>query len=332
MSERLPVGEASPREQSAQHPSTSDDLTDRLLADRQSERKYKAWRLALYFVLFGLPPIIYLGIFLFAHEWPWEQKDAVAIVHVTGPIDAEAKASADRIIPALHLAFESKRIKAIVLSIDSPGGAPVESERIYRAIAQFKREHPKPVVSVINNLGASAAYMIALHTDQIYAARYSLVGSIGTIVEGWDVHKPLEKFEVSRRVYASGELKAMLSPYIQMSQQADAAARELVTEMGKQFRGELEAARGKKLKAGVDYGTGQVWGGQRALDLGLVDANMTLDEVVKTRWNLPTSDYGPKSVAVPFMGVFGEWCGDVLAHAFAKVGATGTLGSSITLR
>jgi protease-4 len=71
-----------------------------------------------------------------------------------------SSASADKIIPALEKVFSNSNVKGVILSIDSPGGAPVESERINNAIVSLKKKYNKPIIAVINNLGAAAAYMV----------------------------------------------------------------------------------------------------------------------------------------------------------------------------
>lgn len=179
-----------------------------------------------------------------------------------------------------------------------------QAERIYTAIDSWRKSHPKPVIAVINNLGASAAYMVALHCDEIYAGKYSLVGSIGAVLSGWDFHKALERVDVGQRVYASGNLKAMLNPYLPMSPEADNKAKDLVAKMGQQFRLELETERKGKLASGVDFGSGEIWGGIEAQKLGLIDGVSTLDQVVKSRWpDLKIHGFGPGNAnGLPLIG------------------------------
>jgi protease IV len=203
-------------------------------------------------------------------------------------------------------------VKAVVISIDSPGGSPVESERIYRVIESYKQSHPKPVIAVINNIGASAAYMIALHADKIVAGNYSLVGSVGAIMAGWDLHKAIEKVEISQRVYASGTLKSMLNPFLPMTPEADRKAQELVSMMGQQFTDELVATRGPKLKAGINYGTGEVWDGVEAAKIGLVDEIGTLDDYIQRTWDRPLYDYGPRRGGLGFSAVASQWVRETL--------------------
>lgn len=273
----------------------TDDLVRDVLRERASERRWKTIKRSL-MVIAGVG---FFGMYMFGFTkqmgWFSLPNSAItAVVHIDGEISAGATASAEQVVPLLKKAFEAKNVKAVVLSIDSPGGAPVEAERIYQAVKAFRKANPKPVVAVINNVGASAAYMVALHTDTIYAANYSLVGSVGAVLTGWDFHKALEKLQISQRVYASGNLKSMLNPYMPMTPEADRKAQEMVSKMGERFKAEVHAARGKKLRAGVDYTTGEVWDGIEAKEIGLIDEIGTLDTVVM-KWDAKVHDMGPRS-------------------------------------
>lgn len=263
-------------------------------SERKSERRWKLFFQGLFFLAPLIVGGLYFLFFLNSTGFRWGPfSDVVGVVRIDGQISSGSPASADKIIPALEKAFANTNVKAVVLSIDSPGGAPVEAERIYSAIASLKKKHNKPVVAVINNLGASAAYMIALHSDKIVAGKYSLVGSIGAIMAPWELHRAIAKFDVSQRVYASGKLKSFLNPFTPVSPEVDAKAKKLVDQMGQTFIGELRTACGTSLKSGIDYGSGEVWGGMEAKDIGLVDAIGTMDEVVNATWGLKTYDFGP---------------------------------------
>jgi len=158
----------------------SDELVKDVLRERRSERR---WRLIKRGMMVAAGVVFFtLYLFGYAKQQGWKMipnNEITAVIHIDGEISAGATASAEKVVPLLRKAFETKNVKAVVLSIDSPGGAPVEAERIYQSIKAFRKKHPKPIVAVINNVGASAAYMVALHTDKIYAANYSLVGSVG---------------------------------------------------------------------------------------------------------------------------------------------------------
>lgn len=273
-----------------------------LVKERRSERR---WKILFQLLLFGGPlsfGIVYLLFFTSAMGFQWGPfGSVVGVVHIDGAITPTGAASAKRIVPAIEKAFTYPNVKAVVVSIDSPGGAAAEAERIYRAIENLRKKHDKPVVAIINNVAASAAYMIALHTDRIYAAKYSLVGSIGTMIDGWDVHKAMERLDVSQRVYASGRLKSMLSPFLPMSKEAEDKARKLVNQGGAMFVADLKATRGALLKAGIEYDSGEIWAGEEAKAIGLVDEIATLDEVIAAKWGIKPYDFGPNE------GNFGAW-------------------------
>ena len=268
-----------------------------LVQERKAERR---WKLVFQGLLFGGPVLfgfIYLLFFTSAmgmHWGPLPFSNVVGVIRIDGEISSQSLASAKRVLPLLEKAFANPRVKAVVLSIDSPGGAPAESERIYTAIERLKKQHAKPVVAVINSMGASAAYMIAIHADKIYAGKYSLVGSIGAIITAWDVHKAIKRVDVAQHIYASGKLKSLLNPFAPISEEADAKTRQLVSQVGGSFLEEVKRARGPHLKESIDYGSGEVWSGQEAKEIGLVDGISTVDEIVSTNWGLDPYDFGPK--------------------------------------
>jgi protease-4 len=219
--------------------------------ERKSEHR---WRMLFQALVFGLPVllgIVYFLFFLSSTGFRWGPfGDVVGVVRIEGQISSTDHASADSIVPLLEKAFANPNVKAVVLSIDSPGGAPVEAERIYTAIGSLKRKHPKPVVAVINNLGASAAFLIALHADKIVAGRYSLVGSIGAIMAPWQLDRAIAKYDVSQRVYASGKLKSFLNPFTPVTPEVDLKAQKLVDQMGTYFLEEVKARRGAPPQGG----------------------------------------------------------------------------------
>jgi protease IV len=249
-------------------------------------------------------PALFLGWPSGSFDRPGPTEDVVGLVELDGEMADGKRASADRVIPALRKAFESAKVRAVLVSIDSPGGSPLEAERIYSAIESWRQSHPKPIACVINNIGASAAYMVALHCDQIYAGKYSLVGSVGAVLSGWDFHRALERVDVGQRVYTSGNLKGMLNPYLPMSPEAEIKARDLVSKMGQQFLHELKTLRSAKLAKGVDFGSGELWGGIEAQQLGLVDGVATLDQVAKQHWpDLKIRAFGPAApTGLPLLG------------------------------
>lgn len=255
-------------------------LVKEILANHKAERRWKIARRSLYAmsILVGIAVSIRFS-FPGAFDMPGAG-DKVAIISIKGNILSGAPASADQVVPALRKAFERPDVKGIILRIDSGGGAPSEAERIISAINELRAKNPKPITAVVETLGASAAYLIALNADTIVAGKYSLVGSIGAVLMNWDVSRAIERFDVHRRVFASGELKAALDPFVAPSAKADAWAQSMVSQIGTMFYDEVKLKRGSKLKTGVVYNTGEVWHGTQALEVGLIDSIGTEDTAI----------------------------------------------------
>lgn len=284
-------------------------LAARLARDVIDERKSnRRW---LLFKRIGLT-IVFLGMTAAYAVWSAKQMgwralpsvDRVGVVRIQGAIMDGSVASADRVIPVLRRAFESDRIKAIVLDINSPGGQPAEAERIYVAIASLKAKNPKPVVAAISSVGASAAYLIAVHADKVVSAEYAVVGSIGALIQTWDVHRALDRVDVEQRVYTSGRMKSMLNPFTEPTPEATQKAQELVSEIGAVFVKEVKDRRGGKLREGLDIATGEIWTGRRALELGLVDALGTVEQVADADFGLEVHVLGPNPSGFGFLQSF----------------------------
>ena len=295
-----------------------------LIADLISERRTdRRWKHIKRFLLGGSTLILFaIYVFFYVTSLGYKMvpnSDIVGVIRVTGDIvQGSATASADAVIPALSKAFAKPNVKAIVLYIDSGGGAPAEAERIYNYINAKKKETKKPVYAVISNVGASAAYLIAMHADKVYAGKYSLVGSIGAVMKTWDFHKVAQRFDVEQKTYASGPLKGMLDPWSPSTPEADAKAQSLVVSIGDRFAKEVRQRRGTALKPDFKYFTGEVWTGEEAFEIGLTDGVDTLDSLVKSTWNVGYHDFGPKKersgFGLPFTSAMGDWLLTMIAE------------------
>jgi len=113
----------------------------------------------------------------------------------------------------LEKAFSYKDAPAVVLSINSPGGSPVQSRMIFARIRQLAAEKNKRVLVFVEDVAASGGYMLALAGDEIFADPTSVVGSIGVVSGGFGFPELLKKIGVERRVYTAGENKAILDPF-----------------------------------------------------------------------------------------------------------------------
>lgn len=278
---------------------TVDLIKDQIIIDVLKERKSERWwrwiRRAGIAAGFTSVLVISMSTYVGERGGLFTPREQVAVIAIHGEIGEGKMASAAKVVPALRKAFESDKVRAVVLDIDSPGGQPQESERIYREMDRLKKEHKKPVVSVISAQGASAAYLIAIHTDKIVAGNYSMVGSIGALIQTWNFAKIADKVGVGRNTVTSGRYKDLLNPFREVTKDERQKVEELVHAMADEFIAEVVERRrhDPDFKDGNnDVFTGEVWSGGDALRLGLIDSIGTLEEVTQS-YGYTVTSYGP---------------------------------------
>ena len=185
----------------------------------------------------------------------------------------------------LDRAFARKGIAAVALSINSPGGSPVQSALIHTRIRQLADEHKVPVLVFCEDVAASGGYWLACAGDEIYADESSIIGSIGVISAGFGFVEAIGKLGIERRVYASGESKSMLDPFRPEKAEDVSHLQSLQADVHDAFKNLVRARRGAKLKAAEsDLFTGAFWSGRQALDKGLIDGIGHLNTVLKHKF------------------------------------------------
>ena len=201
----------------------------------------------------------------------------VPVVRLTGVIGFSTPLrpglSLAGIARTLDRAFAIRRAAAVALSINSPGGSPVQSHLIFRRIRELADEHKRPVIAFIEDAGASGGYMIACAGDEVIADPYSIVGSIGVVGGSFGFDKLIAKIGVERRLYTSGEHKAMLDPFLPENPDDVERLKKLQRHIHEDFIALVKSRRGAKLQGPEnDLFSGEYWTGQKAMELGLVDA------------------------------------------------------------
>ncbi len=189
----------------------------------------------------------------------------------------------------LKRAFENKNAPVVVLSINSPGGSPVQSRLIHSRIRELADKHKKRVLVFVEDVAASGGYMIALSGDEIIADETSIVGSIGVVSAGFGFQEAIAKLGIERRVHTAGPNKAILDPFRPEKPEDVAHLKELQLEIHRIFIDMVIAARGSKLVDDKDLFTGLFWTGERAKALGLVDRCGLMGKIITER-------YGEKAV------------------------------------
>jgi serine protease SohB len=185
----------------------------------------------------------------------------------------------------LDRAFATRNAAAVALSINSPGGSPTQSHLIWRRIRELAKEKKRKVIAFVEDAAASGGYMIACAADEIVADPYSIVGSIGVVGGSFGFDKLIAKIGVDRRLYTSGEHKAMLDPFLPENAGDVQRLKKLQQEIHEGFIALVKSQRGYKLKGSEDeLFSGAYWTGDRALQLGLVDGIGELRSVLRERF------------------------------------------------
>ena len=192
------------------------------------------------------------------------------------------------VAPMLEKAFSRKESPAVAISINSPGGSPVQSRMIFERIRALAEEKNKTVLVFVEDVAASGGYMIALAGDEIIADPASIVGSIGVVSGGFGFPELLKKIGVERRVYTAGENKVILDPFQPEKESDIEYLKTLQLEIHKIFIDMVTARRAGKLADDPVIFTGLFWTGQRGLELGLVDRLGGMREELKRRYGKDT--------------------------------------------
>jgi serine protease SohB len=245
----------------------------------------------------------------------------VPVVRLAGVIGISAPlrpgVTLGNVARALERAFSMRNIKAVALSINSPGGSAVQSHLIYRRIRALADENKVPVIAFVEDVAASGGYMIACAADEIVCDPASIAGSIGVIGGSFGFDKLIEKVGIERRIYTSGERKAMLDPFLPEKPEDVERLKAIQHDIHESFIGLVKARRGAKLDSReTALFSGEYWIGQRALELGLVDAIGDLRGTLRERYgeNLRTpliaerGFFGRRSPGVSRNGL--EWLGN----------------------
>ena len=186
----------------------------------------------------------------------------------------------------LKKAFSFKKISHVAISINSPGGSPVQSHLIYSYIKELANKNKVKVLIFAEDVAASGGYFIACAGDEIYANSSSIIGSIGVISASFGFKDLIQKIGVERRVYTAGKNKSTLDPFVEENEEDVKRLKNIQLELHADFIKVVETSRGKKLKDPEKNNifTGEFWTGKSALKLGLIDGIGNADQILKEKF------------------------------------------------
>ncbi len=184
----------------------------------------------------------------------------------------------------IRIAMNDPDVKAILLEVDSPGGAVTPSDEIYTALRQFKAADDERIIMVfIRSLGASGAYYAAMAGDYIIAEPTAIVGSVGVIMQTLNMKGLGDKLGLASVTIASGTNKDMLNPFKEVDPKHMVMLQELVDGMQDRFATIVEESRGFENRDLLD---GRVFSAQQALDHNFIDGIGYWQEAVDRIENL----------------------------------------------
>lgn len=239
----------------------------------------------------------------------WQVQTKVGILPIKGVLT-----DGNYYIKQLRKFFENDEIKAIVLKIESPGGAAGTSQAIFNEIKELKKTvSPKFVLAVVENIAASGGYYIAAASDYIVATPSAFIGSIGAYIPHPDFKDFINQYKIDYEVIKAGEYKAAGNPLLHLTDKQRQHFQEVTDNVYAQFVKDIAVERAKA-SISTDsniWAQGKIFTGELALKVGLIDklgSISTATEILKEQ--------------APIVGkiewVYPEARGGILANLFSS--------------
>jgi protease IV len=217
----------------------------------------------------------------------------IGVVECKGTLgDDERGIDAERVVKLLRKYDRDDDVKAVVVRVDSPGGAVAPSQEIYSAIRSLRKK--KKVVVSMGNLAASGGYYISAAADQIYASPGTLTGSIGVIFMHFNVRGLLEAVKVEETTLKAGKYKDTLSPFRPLNELDREEVQTISDDVYAQFIHDVADGRGLKDEEVRKMAEGRIYTGRRAKELRLVDELGGFQDAVAKAWQLAGQSGEPR--------------------------------------
>lgn len=227
----------------------ADILVDR----RRLSRRVNRWRIAAFVLALAVLALVLVPFG--SRLAPFGTGAHVARIEIEGLIGDDRK-----LRETIVRAAADRRVRALILSINSPGGTTTGAEALFVAIREAAEK--KPVVATLGTIAASGGYIAAIAADRIVARGNSVTGSIGVIFQWTQVREALEKLGISVDEVKSSPLKAAPSPFTETPEEAVEIMREMVADSHRWFVGLVAERRGLDEAAARQAGDGRVYTGR----------------------------------------------------------------------
>jgi signal peptide peptidase SppA len=218
----------------------------------------------------------------------------VPVIRLQGSIGAGGRSLSDNTLaPLIERAFSKGKPAAIALVINSPGGSAVQSSLIASRIRRLADEKKIPVHAFVEDVAASGGYWLACAADDIWVDASSIVGSIGVIFASFGFSDLMQRQGVERRIHTAGKSKSFADPFRPEKPEDIERIHAMLGPLHQNFIAHVKARRGARLKPDADLFNADIWVGQAAADLGLVDGLAHVKPKLKEL-------YGEKVRLVPY--------------------------------
>ncbi len=210
----------------------------------------------------------------------------------------------------IYNAADDNSVKAILLDINSGGGSPVASDEISKSIEYAKKR--KKVIALINDIGASGAYWIASTCNRIYVSPTSIVGSIGVTSASFGLENFIKEHNISYRRLVAGKYKDIGSPFREMEEDEKKILQEMLNEIHYKFIEHVAKNRNLTINYTKQFSEGQIYTGEKAIEIGLADEVGYYKDVIKklkneTKSKLVVTYYPKYSTIEKLLSIFRDF-------------------------
>ena len=261
-------------------PVATEQILLTLLGEYRKDRIWRRWfRLGVGFLVIGTAAAL---VVLSGVEGEAVPETYTAVVEVSGVIGVDDDSSASTLETQFEKAFSAPGTQGVIALINSPGGSPVQSGQLHRALRRLRDLYAQiPLYAVITDIGASGGYYVAVAAEQIFVDPASIVGSIGVVINSFGFVDTLKKLGVERRVLTAGEHKAMFDPFAPARPEEQGYLQVMLDTIHQQFIRAVKVGRGDRLNEDPEVFSGRVWTGERAISIGLADGFGSVREVAR---------------------------------------------------
>ncbi len=212
----------------------------------------------------------------------------IVVLHLDGVIQDTAPSTLlnttsynhRQFLEMLDEAGKDSSVDGIILRVNTPGGGVVESAEVHDKIVEIQAEYEKPVYVSMGNTAASGGYYISAPADKIVAHPATLTGSIGVIMQGYNLAGLTDKLGIDINTIKSGKHKDIMSTFREMTDEERALLQEMIDDMYGDFVNVIVDGREMTEEKVRELGDGRVYTGNQAKANGLVDEIGSLNDTI----------------------------------------------------